>query len=101
MTRLIALCYMYALAILDGTPEVNRTCNLCFTDIGNEYHYLFQCSNEMVKRLREMYIPSYYYRNHSVIKMKGLFTICNITVLTNICKFLKKIEKLLIEHVHH
>ena len=79
-----------------GLPRYDRTCNLCSQKIGDEYHYLFKCENVLVKDIRERYIPNYYYKYPSHVKMQGLFAICNVKIISNVGIFLEKLEKLLI-----
>jgi hypothetical protein len=53
----------------------NRKCHLCNLEIGNEFHYLFICSYPRI-----FFIPEYYLRNPSLYKLKGMLSLCNVTV---------------------
>ena len=35
-----------------GIPKENRTCDLCKSGIGNEFHFLFKCEHTEIKELR-------------------------------------------------
>ena len=77
-------------------PYENRFCCLCNSnEIGDEYHYLFVCTNNAVRNIREMYIPRYYYTYPSRFKLQGLLSICNKTVILKLCIFVRKLEALL------
>ena len=73
----------------------NRICKLCNTNIGDEYHYLFNCKNQDVEHNRRKYIPKYYKNNPNVYKMKGMLSLCNISLLKNLAIFIKKLASLL------
>ena len=75
-------------------PRENRICNLFASgSVGNEYHYLLICCNEEIKRLRNIYIPKYYFKYPTEEKFYGLLYFGNITVLNNTAIFVKKILK--------
>ena len=73
----------------------NRICKLCNTNIGDEYHYLFSCKNQDVEHNRRKYIQKYYKYNPNVYKMKGMLSLCNISLLKNLVIFIKKLASLL------
>ena len=58
-------------------PREDRTCNFCGNGIGDEFHILFLCENEIVVILRNKYIPNYYRIHPSYFKLVGLHSICN------------------------
>ena len=77
-------------------PRAERKCTLCNSNsIGDEFHYLFTCSNENIKKLRKKYIPNYYTSNPNVGKMIGLLSLCNVRVLVNLSKFIFNIQRFL------
>lgn len=79
-----------------GISLEHRTCHICNSgEIGNEYHYLFECVNNQLRDMRQKYIPSYYTRYPSIHKMNGLLTICNTNVLNNLCVFLRFVQKIM------
>ena len=73
----------------------NRKCHLCNLEIGNEFHYLFICSYPQISELRKQFIPQYYLRNPSLYKLKGMLSLCNVTLYRKICEFIRKIIKYL------
>lgn len=73
----------------------NRKCHLCNLEIGNEFHYLFICSYPQINELRTKFIPEYYLRNPSLYKLKGMLSLCNVTLYRKICGFIRKIIKYL------
>ena len=79
-----------------GLSFEHRVCHLCNSnEIGNEYHYFFQCRNVKIAALRTKYIPEYYTKYPSLHKMYGLFSLCNAKVIRSIAMFIRKLEKLL------
>ena len=59
----------------------NRICKLFNINIVDEYHYLFSCKNQDVEHNRRKYILKYYLKNPNVYKMKGMLSLCNISLL--------------------
>ena len=78
-----------------GIPREDRLCPLCNSGIGDEMHYLYNCTNNIVGTLRNQYIPEYYRRFPSVMKTKGLMAIFNKTLYCQLCKFIEKFQKLI------
>lgn len=73
----------------------DRKCHKCQEEsIGDEFHYLFMCSNQEILNLRLKYIPIYYIRNPSIEKMAGMFNLCNTKLLQNLSHFLKDLSKI-------
>lgn len=71
-----------------------RRCTLCSSsDIGDEFHYLFLCSDNDIVTARSKFISSYYYKYPNVIKFNQLLNCKNTRVLVNLCKFLKVIKE--------
>lgn len=62
---------------------------LCNKSIGDEFYYLPICENQQIVDIRDMFIPTKYYQNPttSIIRIKGLFPLCNIRLFANISKF--------------
>ena len=76
----------------ENIPRENSLCQLCnLQNIGNEYHYLFECTNVNIERLRLKYVPAYYRNNPNIHKMKGMIAICNINLLKKLSIFLRKL----------
>ena len=94
-------CRSELLALLVDTPlfchpvQSNSTLLCNSNEIGNEYHYFFQCRNVKIAALRTKYIPKYYTKYPSLHKMYGLFSLCNVKVMRSIAMFIRKLEKLL------
>lgn len=69
-----------------------RTCNLCTVNhdvIGDEFHYLFQCS--FFNSERRKYIDAYYYNNPNTLKFDQLMNSTNTSTLLRLSLFCKKI----------
>ena len=62
-------------------------------NIGNEYHYLFECPNVNIDslRLRLKYVPAYYRNNLNIHNMKCFIAICYINLLKKLSVFLRKL----------
>jgi hypothetical protein len=70
-------------------------CTKCSEDlIGDEFHYLFICSNPEIVNLRVRYTPIYYLRNNDVLKMAGMLSFCHIELLKNVSHFLNGFNRL-------
>ena len=77
-------------------PREERFCHLCNINlIGDEYHFLFCCSNNDISRLRDKYLPRYYSIYPSREKMCKFFSICNTELYKRLALFLKNISALL------
>lgn len=70
-------------------PRHNRTCHLCHTDVGDEYHYLMSCSH--FSNLRKLYIDRQYFLRPNVIKFSNLLNIKHPAKLRKLCTFIKNI----------
>ena len=78
-------------------PLEERICQHCDMNIiGDEFHYFCICNNAGIKSLREKFIPPYFYRYPTREKLVGLFSYCNITVLTKVSRFIQNLEKILL-----
>ena len=72
-----------------GIEHNNRKCNLCNTDIGDEYHYLFSC--EKLKEKRKRFLQSYYYKRPNTFKYQQLMNSRNKQTLSALSNFIKTI----------
>ena len=83
----------------NNIPREDEKCNFCGNGIGNEFHILFLCENEIVLILRNKYIPNYYWMHPSYVKLVGLLSICNsqlyIKKKKKVSMFIRKIAALL------
>ena len=59
--------------------------------IGDEFHYLFQCT--VLNDLRKRYLSPYYCKHPSENEMNQLFNKHRKVVLINICQYLKQCFK--------
>ena len=70
-------------------PRENRICKLCnSSDIGDEFHYLFKCTDVSIKNSRVMYLSKYFFLNPNILKFEMLFNVTNTYQLCKICKLL-------------
>ena len=72
-----------------GIEHNNRKCNLCNTDIGDEYHYLFSC--EKLKQKRKRFLQSYYFKRPNTFKYQQLMNSRNKQTLSALSNFIKTI----------
>lgn len=71
----------------------DRKCPLCHTlNIGDEFHYLLECSLFLTDR--QSLLDRYFYKRPNIIKFKELLTIKNESKLIRLAKFMKIIMKL-------
>jgi len=70
----------------NNIDRADRICNLCHSDIGDEFHYIFICPTHST--LRKKYIPSYYLKGTNTLKMNKLFNAGKQT-LRNLAIFCK------------
>ena len=68
-------------------PDNRNICSLCFTDIGDEFHYVMNCP--AFNHIRPKYIHRYFFSRPNTIKFQRLFSSSDITTLTKLSKFLK------------
>ena len=83
-------CANHRLPIVEGRytviPVHERTCTLCTTnDIGDEFHYLFNCAFFHAQRVK--YIFRYYYTHPSTQKMMQLFESPDYQEMVKLAKF--------------
>ena len=75
-----------------GVLRKERVCNLCNNgDIGDEFHYVFQCN--YFNNDRNNLIPSYYRNKPNVIKFFELFTTTKKKTLIQLARFLQLVMK--------
>ena len=56
-----------------GIPRNERICTVCdSSEVGDEFHYLLNCSNENVKRNHTKYVDKYYTHHPNVPKFCSL-----------------------------
>lgn len=69
-----------------GTPLNDRKCNLCNSDLGDEFHYLLVCKTFETER--KCYLKPYYYRSPSILKYHNLMNTKDENSLKKLCKFI-------------
>ena len=89
-------CGNHKLPIMTGRYQdierQDRLCNLCLNQqLGDEYHYLFECTS--VEAERKLYLKPYYRIRHNTLKMEQLFNSENSKELSNLAKFCRCIVK--------
>ena len=70
-----------------NTELRDRICDLCLENIGDEYHYLFECKT--FSEERKSFIPVKYTTNHNAIKFDSLLNSSSTQELIRLCKFIK------------
>lgn len=71
-------------------PRQNRLCTLCnMNEIGDEFHYLFNCSEIELVNARKKFMPKYYYTYPNTYKFKELFKTKKVRLLIKLCKLIK------------
>lgn len=71
----------------------DRKCTLCqCNDIEDEYHFILICP--MYALLRNQYIPRYYHRHPSMLKLTQLLNSTNVKVLNKLALFCRNAFKL-------
>jgi len=70
----------------------NRFCHLCNCQkLGDEYHYILECSSLFEKR--KQYLPKYFLKRHNIIKFSELIKTKKRSLLHKLCNFIKYINK--------
>ena len=70
----------------------NRYCNLCNCQkLGDEYHYVLECSSLNDKR--KQLLPKYFMTRHNVVKFFELLSTKKQSLLRKLCIFIKHINK--------
>lgn len=76
---------------VDGLDILDKSCNLCSSNlIGDEYHYLFECSKFENERTR--LLKPYFRKRPNTIKMYELFNSSDVKMLSYLAKFTKIIQ---------
>ncbi len=73
----------------DDIPRELRTCNLCPSNsLGDEFHYLFECSH--LVNIRKLYLDKFFYEHPSALKFEKLMNHSNKDILLKLAIFCKK-----------
>jgi hypothetical protein len=74
-----------------NTPRENRKCTLCNgSQIGDEYHYLFECDSFNQKSNQSL--SNYSINRHNIIKFSELMSNKRKTILKKLCHFIRAIN---------
>ncbi len=78
-----------------GIPRDERICTVCDSgEVGDEFHYLLNCSNENVKRNRTKYVDKYYTHHPNVPKFCSLMNMTSKSKNVKLAKFISCIFEL-------
>ena len=77
-----------------NVPRYERKCNLCnLYEIGDEFHYLFKCTENEIVKTRKSVLPQYYYIRPNIFKFHDLFNTNNVSLLKNIYKLISVVKE--------
>ena len=72
-----------------GIPRDERMCTVCNTgEVGDEFDYLLNCSNENIKRNRTKYVDKYYTHHSSVPKFCSLMNMTSESKNAKLVRFI-------------
>ena len=78
-----------------GIPRDERICTVCDSgEVGDEFHCLFNCSNENVKRNRTKYVDKYYTHHPNGPKFCSLMNMMSKSKNIKLAKFISCILEL-------
>ncbi len=78
-----------------GIPRDEKICTVCDSgEVGDEFHYLLNCSNENVKRNRTKYVDKYYTHHPNVPKFCSLMNMTSKSKNVKLAKFISCIFEL-------
>ena len=78
-----------------GIPRDERICTVCDTgEVGDEFYYLLNCSNENVKRNRTKYVDKYYTHHPNVPNFCSLTNMTSKSKNVKLAKFISCIFEL-------
>ena len=76
----------------NNVPFELRTCPICPLHIGDQFHYLFDCTSTSSDR--KTYLHRFFTNRPSVDKMSTLFQSTNTNILMKLSSFIQKLLKL-------
>ena len=78
-----------------GISRDERICTLCDSgEVGDEFHYLLNCSNENVRRNRNKYVDKFYTHHPNVPKFCSLMNMTSKSKNVKLAKFISCIFEL-------
>ena len=70
----------------------DRLCDLCDKqELGDEFHYLFNCSNAIISDNRKRLLPRYFQHHPNILKLHQLLNTKSKKCLLNVSRFVKVI----------
>ena len=72
-------------------PISERSCHLCNAELGDEFHYLFQC--QAFENERKLCIKPYFVRRPNILKFNQLMNTTNKSEIRKLCKFIEHLLK--------
>lgn len=77
-------------------PRENRLCNICYLrEIGNEFHYLLNCTNQPKHNSRRKHMSRYYYERPNTFKFHTLFNYVIQHEPISLAKFITDINEII------
>lgn len=70
-------------------PAAERLCQICQT-LGDEFHFVFICTDKNLPELRRRYIDKYYTRRPSMFKFIELLSTTNSRIIKNLAVYIHK-----------
>ena len=84
----------------NNIPRDQRFCTLCHLQkIGDEFHYIFECSENDVAQARLNLLPKHFISRPNTVKYMHLMNARNVVVLKKMCTFLTIVKRKL-EHLY-
>ena len=78
-----------------GISREDRVCNKCDSGVvGDEFHVLFQCTDEEIVNLRNIYIPNYYTNRPTQFKYVSYMQSTNPSMIKNLSVFLSMVLRM-------
>ena len=72
-------------------PRHERTCHICNKDqLGDEFHFLFECSNHRLTLLRSKYLNVEFRKDINVLKFDNLMNSKDFVTVRRLAKFIKE-----------
>ena len=75
-----------------------RVCNLCKSEIGDEFHYVLVC--QTLKNVRRQYLNKFFHVLPNTVKISELFNSKNTVTLRKLCEFFGAIFSIVNSNIH-
>ena len=77
-----------------NVPRENRVCTFCnLNAVGDEFHYLFVCTDAAISNARNKYLPDKYTIRPNIHKFQELFQSSNVNLLRKVSNFIGFIKE--------